>query len=59
MGTETERNLNSNVYQAKMDIFHYALFVHTQCGNEPSSGIAETPGNDLVVSLGYPGWGNV
>ena len=59
MGTQNERSLNSNVYQAKMDVFHYALFVHTQCGNEPSSGIGETPGNDFVVSLGYPGWGNV
>lgn len=59
MGTQNERTLNSDVYQAKMDVFHYALFVHTQCGNEPSSGIGETPGNDIVVSLGYPGWGNI
>jgi hypothetical protein len=59
MGTASERSSNANFYQAKMDIFHYALFVHTRCGEEPGSGTAENPGNDIIVSLGYPGWGNV
>lgn len=62
MGNTTERNSNPEFYQAKRDIFHYALFIHTICGtilDQQSSGRSETPGNDFVVSLGYPGWGNV
>jgi hypothetical protein len=62
MGTTSERSSNANFYQAKMDIFHYALFIHTRCGTtsvQQSSGTAENPGNDLIISLGYPGWGNV
>lgn len=62
MGTETDRTSNSDYYLAKKDVYHYALFIHTRCGslsNQQSSGTAEQPGNDMVVSLGYPGWGNV
>jgi len=62
-GTAAERAANPNFYQAKMDVYHYALFIHTRCGStstQQSSGAAEWPGNDLEVSLGYPGWwGNV
>ena len=52
----------SNYYDVASDVYHYALFIHTRCGTvdqQKSAGIAEGPGNDLVVSLGYPGWGNV
>jgi hypothetical protein len=62
MGTSSERNSNPNFYQAKRDVFHYMLFIHTRCGTisqQQSSGGAEGPGNDAYVSLGYPGWGNV
>lgn len=61
-GTLSERNANSNVFEIKRDVYHYGLFIHTRCGsltNQQSSGAAEWPGNDLEVSLGYPGWGNV
>lgn len=59
LGTVSDRgNTNyANIKLAKMHTFHYGLFVHTQCENPPSSGIAEVYGNDFVVSLGYPGWG--
>ena len=59
MGTSTERqdSRSSDFFQAKRDVYRYALFIHTQCGNEQSSGKAELPGNDLVVSLGHPEWG--
>jgi len=58
-GTASERATNANFYEAKRDVYHYALFIHTRCSNEQSSGTAEWPGNDFAVSLGYPGWGNV
>ena len=57
-GTASERATNANFYQAKMDVYHYALFIHTRCGDEQSSGRAEVPGNDFVVSLGHSSWGN-
>lgn len=57
-GTVDERNSNANFYQAKMDVYHYALFIHTRCGDETSSGRGELPGNDFVVSLGHSSWGN-
>lgn len=58
-GTSGERSANANIYLAKMDVYHYALFIHTQCGNVQSSGRAEVPGNDFVVSLGDSSWGNI
>ncbi len=57
-GTASERATNPNFYQAKMDVYHYALFIHTRCGDKTSSGRAELPGNDFVVSLGHSSWGN-
>ena len=68
MGTNGERggSLNSEFYQAKKDVYHYFLFIHTKCGSleeQKSSGSGEGGltggGNDGVVSLGFPGWGNV
>jgi hypothetical protein len=57
-GTADERASNPNFYEAKRDVYHYAMFIHTRCGNQQSSGAAEWPGNDFEVSLGYDGWGN-
>jgi len=37
---------------SKKQVFHYALFIHSQTGGEGSSGEAEQPGNDLIISLG-------
>lgn len=62
LGTASERSSNPDFHEAKRDVYHYALFIHTQCGStstQQSSGKAEQPGNDIVVSLGYPGWGNI
>jgi hypothetical protein len=56
-GTSSERN-NANTMIAKDNTYHYALFIH-QYNGLSSSGLAELPGDDLVVSLGAPGWGIV
>ena len=55
-GTSAERGAANavNVLAAKRLAFHYALFVHSLFGKGTTSGCAELPGNDLVVSLG--GW---
>lgn len=37
---------------SKKQAFHYALFMHSQSADPTSSGIAEQPGNDLIISLG-------
>ena len=56
-GTFTERTTANTVYMdAKRDTFHHALFIHSQCGTS-SSGTSDTPGNQLLVSLGASGWG--
>ena len=55
-GTSRERG-NSNsvkILDAKKQAFHYALFIHNLLGLGATSGCAELPGNDFVVSLG--GW---
>ena len=60
LGSAPDRPPNpnyANIKLAKMHTFHYGLFIHTQCANPGSSGIAEVYGNDFVVSLGAPGWG--
>jgi hypothetical protein len=62
-GTADERNCSSsppienhctgsinNVLTAKRLAFHYALFAHSQ--QSGSSGTSETPGNDIMISLG-------
>lgn len=41
-----------NTLTAKKQIFHYALFTHSQTGNPLSSGASELPGNDMDISLG-------
>ncbi|MCI4432819.1 MAG: hypothetical protein JHC41_04360 [Nitrosopumilus sp.] len=64
-GNSTERtysfpneNTNSPWYTSmrsqKGQVFHYTIFAHQQAGisNLNSSGIAEMPGNDAVITLG-------
>ncbi len=53
-GTAAERAAaNSvNILNAKRFISHYTLFVHNLLGLGGTSGCAELPGNDFVVSLG-------
>jgi hypothetical protein len=58
IGTSSQRIADpANIYSEKKDVYIYSIFIHTQCGNTGSSGTAEIPGNDFVVSLGGPGWG--
>jgi len=58
IGTSSQRLADpANIYSEKKDVYIYGIFIHTQCGNTGSSGTAEIPGNDFVVSLGGPGWG--
>jgi hypothetical protein len=58
-GTAAERAApNSvNILNAKRFAFHYTIFVHDLLGKVGTSGCAELPGNDFVVSLGS--WANV
>jgi hypothetical protein len=58
-GTDSERaagNEGTGSYNHKLtskkQVFHYALFIHKQSADPTSSGIAEQPGNDFVISLG-------
>lgn len=57
-GTSDERMGNANIVSEKEDIFHYGVAVHSQCGLSGISGDGEQPGNDFVISLGDPGWGD-
>ncbi len=58
-GTAAERaHVNArNILAAKRLAFRYGLFVHSLLGLRTTSGCAELPGNDFVVSLG--GWTTV
>jgi hypothetical protein len=62
-GTAAERaDPNSvNLLAAKARVFHYTLYAHQQpgplTGSGGSSGLAETPGMNALVTLGAPGWG--
>jgi hypothetical protein len=49
-GTATER-ANANTIAAKRMVYHYNLWAHNYNGGT-SSGVAELPGNDFIVSLG-------
>ena len=48
---------DENMDLRRRPVFHYALFSNSQNanGSAGSSGLAETPGNDLIISLGS--WG--
>ena len=67
-GTAAQRSSpnSPNILDAKKLAYHYCLFVHQYSDNHTgtwvstsSSGIAECPGNDFIVSLGKftYGWG--
>jgi Ca2+-binding RTX toxin-like protein len=53
-GTEVERNNPdaAHLLTGKRQAFHYGLIAHLREGAERSSGIAENPGNDFMVTLG-------
>lgn len=55
-GERAERDLRDGPLRAvrrmKRQFFHYALFVHDKNAGNTSSGVAELPGNDFIVSLG-------
>jgi len=52
-GTPEERaNLDKNWLLAKRLAFHYAVFIHSIENEETRSGKADSPGNDIIVSLG-------
>ncbi len=56
-GTPTQRS-NSNANQilaAKRLVYRYSIFANTYSGGG-SSGLAELPGNDFMVTLGHSSW---
>ena len=67
-GTAAERgdpNSAASILEAKKRVFRYAIFAHQQadnvdsggnCTDNGSSGVAELPGNDLIVTVGGPDW---
>jgi hypothetical protein len=44
--------LSTALLDAKAQVYHYGLFIHSYQTACSSSGLAETPGNDFIVSLG-------
>ena len=52
-GTATER-LDPRLITAKKFAFRYGIFAHSLAGAGTTSGCAEVPGNDFVITLG--GW---
>ena len=57
-GFDAAERSNPLTMQAKDNTYHYALFIHQYNGGT-SSGLAEIPGDDLVVSLGASIWGDL
>jgi probable HAF family extracellular repeat protein len=59
-GTPAERNDPNwaNIRRAKRLVFRYCLFAVRHNIHPRSSGIAELPGDDFVVTLGSQGWQN-
>ena len=55
-GSDNSERSNILRMQAKDNTYHYVLFIHQYNGGS-SSGLAELPGDDLVVSLGATGFG--
>jgi len=49
--SETNPWMNG-IRSQKAQVFHYVIFAHQQQGNTGSSGVAEMPGNDIMISLG-------
>jgi len=53
-GTVADRSSANctNIIAARRQVFRYAIFGHNHAHNIGSSGMAETPGNDFMVTLG-------
>ena len=56
-GNSLPNNFDGNpwmlgIRSQKAQVFHYVIFAHQQQGNTGSSGVAEMPGNDIMISLG-------
>jgi hypothetical protein len=49
---ENEKTAVENALTAKRQVFHYVLFAHSLEGQVTSSGWAELPGNDIIITLG-------
>lgn len=45
------------IWNSRSIATHYVLSIDTQCADPSSSGISEIFGNDMIISLGGPGWG--
>jgi hypothetical protein len=59
-GTKNERNntpnwLTSKIREAKGNVYRYCIFANTHSGGN-SSGLAEMPGDDFMVTLGGSDW---
>jgi hypothetical protein len=46
----------ANVIGAKRLVFHYALFAHSYAEGPKSSGMANLPGTDFIVTVTSPSW---
>lgn len=57
-GENSLERSNPLTMQAKDNTYHYVLFAHKYNGGT-SSGLAEIPGDDFIVSLGASIWGSV
>lgn len=59
LGTRDERASPNarDILLAKRDVYHYAIFIHQYTNWPRSAGLAESPGNDFIVSFGASGWG--
>ncbi len=55
-GTAAERAAGDTVLNAKRVVFRYSLWLHSLYGLGTTSGCAERPGNDEVISLGGWAW---
>ncbi len=57
-GTAADRSSPNRLARlgARRFVYHYVIYANQLLGLTGTSGIAELPGNDLVISLGNPGW---
>ena len=53
-GTAADRSdpNSANMKSARLLVFHYGIFAHDFSGSPGTSGLAELPGNDFLVTLG-------
>ena len=55
-GTQVERE-NRHTLAAKAMAYHYSIWAHSYANGGGASGIAETPGNDVLITLGAERFG--